>query len=53
MLLFIFFLFLLKVLPLGKPLNGQMLSEKYVHFSFINGKRSVSYVLDTMATTKK
>lgn len=51
--LFIFMLFLLKVLPLGKPVNGQMLSEKYVHFPFVNSKRPISYVLDIVGTTKK
>lgn len=51
MLLFIFWLFLLKVLLLGRPLNGWMLSEKYVHFPFVDSKRSISYVPDTVGTT--
>lgn len=46
-------LFLLKVLPLGKPVNGQMLSEKYVHFPFVNSKRPISCMLDIVGTTRK
>ena len=38
---------------MGKPLNGQMLSEKYVHFFFVNSNRSIMSVLDFVGTTEK
>lgn len=53
MLLFIFWFFFIKVLPLGKPLNGWTLSEKYVRFSFVDNKRFISYALETVGITHK